>query len=209
MNTKTCKKCGWVYPLITPYTSCRFCGMAFTVGTCRICGEYTDDLIPGRGMCRKCHNKQDAIYKKRSTFIHTKAFYARRLRQREQDKYADWLSKLSRLTTHPLTEAEWLEACTFFDGCALCGSENIDTRYYFVQFEEGGKYTACNILPVCERCATTGIVQVNPFIRLNPRRNYQLKGTDRTYERYERAVGYLQSKLEEAQNEQERQDGSV
>jgi hypothetical protein len=52
-----------------------------------------------------------------------------------------------------LTEAQWLEACRFFDGCARCSSKEIDTRGFFIGKALGGRYCDWNIIPLCTRCA--------------------------------------------------------
>lgn len=203
MNTKTCKKCGWVYPAKTPYTTCRFCGRAFTDGICRICGEPTDDLIPGPNMCRKCYNKQNAIYQKRvvRTTDERQKHY-RQLSKDVEDRFNKWCERLKGIRTHTLTEAEWLEACGHFGGCALCDNEDISARGYFIAFEDGGRYNACNVIPLCEKCATDIKYQTNPFRRLNPTLNRNL-ATSRglSVEKLERAAEYLQSKMEDIVDE--------
>lgn len=205
MNTKKCKKCGWEYPFITPYPSCRFCGTWFTVGICKVCGEYSDDIIPSTKLCRKCYNKRNGVYQKRvvkTTDDNQKTY--RRLVKEADERFAAWLQQLSKIATHTLTEDEWLEACRYFDGCALCDSESIDARGYFIRFEDGGKYNACNVIPVCDECATELKYQSNPFRRLNPTLNRNL-ATSRglSLAKLERAARYLQSKMEGAENEQQ------
>lgn len=129
MNTKTCKGCGWVFPINYPAGKCPFCGTKFD--------DYTND---GRN----------------------KRFYEKSKRVAQQ-RYDDWIKKFDGAFTHTLTEDEWLKACRYFGGCALCGSEYISTRHYFIPFREGGKYTAYNIIPVCEECTLTLKRVKNPF----------------------------------------------
>lgn len=204
MSTKTCKKCGWVYPLVTPYSTCRFCGMSFTQGICSVCGEYSDDIIPSTKLCRPCYNKRNGVYQKRvvrTTDDNQKTY--RRLAKEADDRFAAWLDELGKIKTHTLTEDEWLEACRYFGGCALCDNESIDARGYFIRFEDGGKYNACNVIPVCDKCATEIKYQSNPFRQMNPTLNRNL-ATSRglSLAKLERAAGYLQSKMRGVEDEQ-------
>ncbi len=91
-----------------------------------------------------------------------KRFYEKSKRVAQQ-RYEDWIELVDGAFTHTLTEEEWLRACDYFDGCALCGSENISTRHYFIPFKAGGKYTEYNIIPVCEECTLTLKRAKNPF----------------------------------------------
>lgn len=203
MNTKTCKKCGWVYPYITPYKSCRFCGMSFTDGICAECGEASNDLIPGTSLCRECYNRRNRVYQKRvvRTTDDNQKHY-RRICEEADKRFATWTEQLKSITTHTLTEAEWMECCRYFNGCAFCDSDSIDARGYFVRFEDGGKYNACNIIPLCETCATAIKKQPNHFRRMNPYINRSLdvvRGC--SIDKVDKAVEYLQSKIEEVKNE--------
>ena len=203
MNTKTCKGCGWIYPLITPYSTCRFCGRAFTEGTCSICKEPSDDIIPGTKLCRKCYNKRNGVYQKR--VMHTtddNQKYYRRLCKEADERFAAWIEQLKSITTHTLTEDEWMESCRYFGGCSLCNSDQIDARGYFIRFEDGGKYNACNVIPICDKCATALKYQSNPFRQMNPIINRNL-ATSRGYslEKLEKVAEYLQSKIGGIDNE--------
>lgn len=203
MNTKTCKKCGWVYPLETPYKSCRFCGMAFTNGTCSTCGEDSDDIIPGTRLCRKCYNKRSYMYHKRSGHAaEDSRNHYRRICKKADERFAAWKDSLKSITTHSLTEDEWLDACRYFGGCALCDSDSIDARGYFIRFEDGGKYNACNVIPLCDTCATTLKYQSNPFRQMNPYINRNL-ATSRgcSTAKLEKVAEYLQGKIGGLKNE--------
>jgi hypothetical protein len=115
----------------------------------------------------------------------------------EADKsFADWLEQLGKVKTHTLTEDEWMEACKHFGGCALCDSDSIDARGYFIRFEDGGKYNACNVIPLCEKCATVLKRQPNPFRQMHPQINRNL-ATSRgmSVDKLHKVVDYLQSKL--------------
>lgn len=171
--------------------------MAFTEGTCAKCGEHSDDIIPSTKLCRKCYNKRNGVYQKR--VVHTtddNQKYYRRLCKEADERFAAWTKQLNSVTTHTLTEDEWLECCRYFGGCALCDSDQIDARGYFIRFEDGGKYNACNVIPICDKCATAIKYQSNPFRQMNPLINRNL-ATSRGYsvEKLEKVADYLQSKI--------------
>lgn len=63
-----------------------------------------------------------------------------------------------------LTEEQWIKAVKHFGGCALCKSESVDARWYFIPFQEGGRYCAFNVIPVCEKCAHKTRVNTNYFL---------------------------------------------
>ena len=71
------------------------------------------------------------------------------------ERFDLWLDKVKRVPKgYPtLTEAQWLEACNFFNGCARCYSDEIDTRGFFVGSELGGRYCDWNVIPLCTKCA--------------------------------------------------------
>ena len=101
-----------------------------------------------------------------------------------------------------MTEDEWLDACRYFGGCALCDSDSIDARGYFIRFEDGGKYNACNVIPLCDTCATTLKYQSNPFRQMNPYINRNLatsRGCSTT--KLEKVAEYLQGKMGGLKNE--------
>lgn len=194
MNTKKCKKCGWEYPLITPYASCRFCGTLFSTGICKRCGEYSEDIVPNSGQsCRSCCRKR----KKDATLA-----YLERAYKDADNQFEEWLKRLAGVSTHSLTEQEWLDAVNYFGGCALCGSESVDARGYFIAFKDGGRYNKCNVIPLCEKCAMQQVHQRNPFRRLHTylNRDVALK-QGITKENFERVVGYLQHAMGETDND--------
>ena len=167
MNTKTCKKCGWQLSKRDPRTTCPICKTPWTEGVCKICGEYTTNLSPTRGVCKPCRNETARIIALE---------YQERVTDNAEKQYADWLNKIQKIQKpyKTLTEAQWLEACRFFDGCALCDREHISTRAYFIPFAEGGSYCSWNIIPLCDICATSMKIQKNPWRRLDKRINANL-----------------------------------
>lgn len=168
-----------------------------------MCKEPSDDIIPGTKLCRKCYNKRNGIYQKRvvRTTDDNQKYY-RRLCKEADERFATWTERLKSITTHTLTEDEWLECCNYFGGCALCNSDQIDARGYFIRFEDGGKYNACNVIPICDKCATAIKYQSNPFRQMNPTINRNL-ATSRGYskEKLEKVAEYLQSKMGGVDNE--------
>lgn len=88
-------------------------------------------------------------------------------RKLQAEAFDDWVAAVNSVPkTYPtLTEAQWLEACSFFDGCARCGSKDIDTRGFFIGRELGGRYCDWNVIPLCERCASRWNLTKNVFIR--------------------------------------------
>lgn len=160
--TKTCEGCGWVYPINYPELRCRFCGTKFKKRFCLACGEYTE-MVPRRQICKKCNSLR----------CHDKKYddgrFYRRYLQEANKQFDDWISLIQAVPKpyKTLTEDEWINACRYFGKCALCRNEGIDARAYFIAYQLGGKYTAWNVIPVCEKCATSLKIQQNPFIKYN------------------------------------------
>ena len=145
MPTKTCEKCGWVLDIRDPTSRCPRCKTKFEAGVCRVCGEIKPYYSEERNVCRDCY-----------LYVIKKPDDDRRLAARRRAVYQEWRDKIAKIPKNypTLTEAQWLQACAHFDGCACCGSESVDARGYFVPFRDGGRYCDWNIIPMCERCAT-------------------------------------------------------
>lgn len=187
MNTKTCKRCGWVYPITQPGPRCKICGEPFELIVCRTCGKITDSSgIAKSNLCRKCHS--------RSIIPYGKGNY-NRLIGRLEDKLATWLDKVTKVPKNypTLTEEQWIEACRFFNGCARCSSDDIDARGFFISAKLGGRYCDWNVIPLCERCAKTWDRTNNVFITATFR-DWQNKSS--VYRnQLERIIEYLEVKL--------------
>lgn len=191
MSTKTCKRCGWVYPITQPGTCCRVCGEPFEIVACRKCGKVVSgNQLKPHGLCDTCHSIRNVANatksgKKRKAKLH-------------QD-FEDWVAKAKQVPKNypTLTEEQWLDACRFFDGCARCYSDTIDTRGFFISRALGGRYCDWNIIPLCERCAKVWDLDRSVF-------NYTLKkgsqeGRHREYrESLLKIVEYLEVKLDNA-----------
>jgi hypothetical protein len=109
-----------------------------------------------------------------------------------QQKYEDWKKLIKAASPGHLTEQQWIEACRFFGGCAICGSEHIDTRGFFIRFKDGGRYAVWNILPLCSNCNTLHKRQPNLFITLDPNAG---NGTSDSKKKLQTIVDYLGGKL--------------
>jgi len=116
--------------------------------TCPICGK------------RAVHYSEDALRARENAWVRYNTAEHSQKRQQELD---DWLALCNKQPMQILTEEDWLEACNYFNKCALCTEQEIDVRKFFIRFEDGGKYTPWNIIPACELCATDLRIQHNPF----------------------------------------------
>ena len=191
MNTKTCSKCGWVYPADWPGRTCRFCHTPFVGGYCSRCGEWADRLQPGEWACKKCITAEHRanINKHRRT---------------ADERFDEWLRKIKALPEpyKTLTEEQWMQACKHFGGCAYCGSASIDARSMFIPFKYGGRYCAWNIVPACELCETAIKATENPFIRMDSVVNRCKNGSaakrrNQSLKTLEGIVDYLQQFMED------------
>lgn len=166
-----CRGCDWEYPDNTKRKRCRFCGTYLyrtpprvpkppkpsKIKQCILCGEVK--YISYGDACNDCrtyteHSSYDRWYR---NVLHPGYTVMRwsRIRAEELDrlrKHIELIQQIPKPYTF-LTEADWLAACKYFNGCAICGSEHIDARSMFVAFRDGGRYCKWNIIPVCEKCA--------------------------------------------------------
>lgn len=188
MNTKTCSKCGWVYPIKWPGRRCKFCQTPFSTNKCSVCGNEAPKLY--KGACTKC-----------TTERHNK--WVQQQKDKANEALSDWLNKIAQQPTKTLTEEQWLNACKHFGGCAYCGGSDIDVRSMFISFKEGGRYCAWNIVPSCERCETVRKSVRNPFLRMNQTFYRGSRDPAKKYgyslEKLQKITDYLQSNMEDKQ----------
>ena len=113
-------------------------------------------------------------------------------------RYDAWLEKVKAVPKdYPtLTEAQWLEACRHFDGCARCYSRDIDTRGFFVGAKLGGRYCDWNVIPLCEKCASNWDLEQSMF-RYAEMRDHDKRSTEYR-ECLAKIVDYLGGKLDVA-----------
>lgn len=154
MPTKTCSKCGWVMDIRDPTSHCPICHTRFPAGVCSICGEVKPYFRDFGRTCKDCY-----------LHVVKKPDDEQRMNERRRAIYNEWRQKIASIPKNypTLTEAQWLDACKYFGGCACCGDESIDARGYFVPFRHGGRYCDWNIIPMCERCATAIRIHGNMF----------------------------------------------
>jgi hypothetical protein len=157
MPNKVCKKCGWALSTKDPSRKCPVCNTYFEEGICARCGEYKYDISTRLDLCSTCRRE-----------INIKAATDWR-NHRKFDNFEEWLNLIKKVPKpiHTLTEDEWLAACRYFEGCAFCGSDSIDTRAMFIPFKSGGRYCDWNVVPQCQKCANSLAYKVNPFTTMN------------------------------------------
>ena len=127
-----------------------------------------------------------------------------------RNRFDQWLEKVKQVPKdYPtLTEAQWLEACSFFNGCARCASEEIDTRGFFIGRELGGRYCDWNVIPLCTKCAKMWRLDKSMFVYAfhkdivkGDKRYRPLGANDSTHEfrdSLEKLVSYLEVRLNNA-----------
>lgn len=190
MNTKTCKKCGWVYPINWPGRKCRFCQEQFDEFPCPRCGKIVNKLYSG--ICIECSGKHHEEWRQQKI-------------NNAETCFSNWLAMIAKQPTKTLTEEQWMKACKHFGGCAYCGNDSIDARSLFVRFKEGGRYCAWNVIPSCERCETLRKSIHNPFLRMNSTFYRDRKDPAKKYGfsliRLNKILEYLQSNMEDVQDE--------
>lgn len=194
MNTKTCKGCGWVYPITQPGTICKICRTPFDIVVCRMCGEVVsgDKRVKNTNLCRACFYSVNKVSTPKSL--------AKR-KKRLDDKFDCWIARVKSVPKEypTLTEEQWLAACAHFDGCARCHSKDLDTRGFFISAALGGRYCDWNIIPLCERCASRWDLNKSVF-------NYVISKdyTESVHGEYieclDKIVEYLEVKLDAAVN---------
>lgn len=189
MSTKTCKKCGTVYPIDYPGHACPKCKEPFEIIICKRCGTITSVRVRDRALCKTCFNKTNKIYDKIS-------------KQRRYDKmdarFEAWIAKIKKVPANypTLTEEQWIEACRFFKGCARCNSEQIDTRGFFIGAALGGRYCDWNIIPLCEKCATAWNLNASVF-KYTEQKDHISRSREYR-DNLEKIVEYLEVKLNNA-----------
>lgn len=162
--TKTCEKCGWLYPITHPEKSCRFCGTPFKKRFCSKCGQYTQCVATA--LCRPCESKRVMAATSSAQSLAKAQRYTAKIRKQREDNFNEWLSMIAKVPKpiRTLVQDEWIRTCIHFEKCAVCKNESIDARAFFIHFSLGGRYAEWNVIPVCERCAITLRRPQNPFV---------------------------------------------
>lgn len=110
---------------------CSTCGQSYpdsyNTCTCRLCGGLIESDPALRPLSPKVYDLDTMWY--------------------------DWKHKMLAAPPHPLTEADWDKTCAHFNGCALCGAEDIDEKMLFIPTFCGGRLYSYNVIPMCSFCA--------------------------------------------------------
>lgn len=206
--TRTCKGCGWVFPSSYVHIRCKFCKTLFDEQICYICKQLTptahctksNDTLHCR--CRPCSSKErmaiDKKYPEKAKARVVKCIEGK-IRV-ANERFAKWV-EMSNIYTKPMTQEEWIETCSYFEGCAICGKEHIEAREFFVPFKNGGKYAPYNMFPLCNSCLQNVKIKDNPFLWLD-----NMLGTAKkiglTDERAEKLLAYFIKQIERYTNGQ-------
>lgn len=209
---RLCKKCGWEFPNSFTKSKCKFCGTEFDYQHCSKCDgwfplsefyRYKSGRNKGclNKVCKKCTFERKRIWDKlfpEQNLERVKRFMNERRRVADS-RYADWVD-MTNIKFKPMTEQQWIEACRYFDGCAICGAEEIEVREFFIPFQQGGRYTAWNMFPMCGKCAVHTKSSGNPFIWLDRYLGYARKLGLNEY-RQERLIEYMLLQIERCRDE--------
>lgn len=177
MKSRTCTGCGWVFPSSNHDTKCKFCKALFKEQYCNTCKGFkpTEEFGVHNGrrksICKSCSFKPlHALDTKEWNLERNRKFMSIRLKEAEAK--LDALHKAAKQPFKILSEQQWLEACSYFNGCAICGHEHIETRQFILNPKHGGKYSVWNVVPMCGKCATYTVRVKNPFVWLDHHLGY-------------------------------------
>ena len=189
---RTCTKCGWKFPYSYTKKKCRFCRSYLDTLYCKKCKQNKKLEEFSSGYCKPCASRSVIEHQKRNP---------EKTRKRKNEAYAKYkqmenekMNKLLQVKAKTMTEEEWLKICEYFGGCAICEDPHIEVRSFFIPFEEGGKYTAWNMLPLCGKCSASIPRYKNPFIWLNRFMGRYYKW-GLTRERRDKIIEYLKRRL--------------
>ncbi|MNB67576.1 hypothetical protein D3C87_1230790 [compost metagenome] len=202
-------ECGWEFPLSYRLSKCRFCGSFLDTFQCFVCHEWKPESefyrykAGGiRLMCKPCakiNGRKFSDNNKEWRLKYHGDYRAKR--QREAEKiYEEW-KNTSQLPFKPLTEDQWLEACRYFNGCALCGNPHIEVRQFFLEFQNGGRYAPWNVYPTCTDCNPKVRRTENPFAWLRS----QIRAGKIEKKYYDKLVEYFVVQIEKARDGNEQQ----
>lgn len=182
-SVRKCKGCGWTFPQSFHGEKCRYCKTVFDTQWCRHEEAFVPDHKmprlksgPNKGrttyICVDCRSAYRMKYDKRNR--EGQRLRSQRFDMKQIEKYKDMFDQLikSNKDFKPMTEEEWHKVCEYFGGCAICGEEHIESREFFINFKDGGKYAAWNMFPLCGKCATHTKFTANPFMWLDKRMGY-------------------------------------
>ena len=204
---RICPNCGHAYPSSFTGTKCKFCGTFFNEQYCIVCKRvFPKDVFYTRSngyltrRCPECNRKNardwdNAHPEKRLERVYR--FMNKRAKKADLS-YNQWIEATSNLQSPIMSEDEWLETCRYFGGCAICGNEHIESRQFFIPFNDGGKYTSWNMFPLCGKCAAKLPLSLgNPF-RWFDRYFGNAEELGLNEERRQRLIKYLQKQVNKA-----------
>lgn len=196
MDKRKCPKCGWIPGKGDNDRRCKLCGTLFEYRLCLYCHTVQKVYTENKPICRECYLARQRVNK---TEVNRR-WKIKRTKKRV-DAYEAWLKRTRSAPFKALSEADWLEACRYFGGCALCNNVEISARGYFIPYTMGGRYTAWNILPLCEQCTLETKYQLNPWLRLDEYLNDSINSARGLgIKKVLTAAEYLERKLNESQS---------
>lgn len=180
-----CPKCGWRVPISYQGTHCPICKTAYTSGYCRLCGRFTNKLYHSH-VCHECFRTAHNTYRK----YNNESLYKKNIAT-----FESWCKQIKDLPFKPITEDEWIKICITLNGCALCGSEDITTRGFFIPYAYGGRYTTWNTIPLCETCARYWESSSNPFEKID--KNFHKANKDKNINQIQcaKTIHYLHHRI--------------
>lgn len=134
--------------------------------TCRI-EKPSSEFYSGRRYCKKCAiaGQKAWVEKSPERIARKKEISKLHKRRHSDDFYKNWLLLLSIVKApQRLTEEQWVEACRYFKGCAVCGEASVEVRDLLIRPSDGGTYSAINVLPLCAACGSMSKQSKNPFL---------------------------------------------
>ena len=134
---------------------CARCDKVFLYTAQRRLREYYDkELGPvylDEGVCKDCINASLYVDK----YLDGEALSetdAKKLFYKYGMEYEKaWRIVLAQAPREAITDQEWKHACSFFNGCAMCGGA-IQVQAKFFPRKFNGEHTAWNVIPMCEEC---------------------------------------------------------
>lgn len=196
--TRACQHCKWKFPETYKKRVCMFCEGPMDTFKCYKCKEWFHhtDMRPKNDYCKQCELDRRNVQRRKRPHL-AAATYQRKLYKynKEEMDAMEKLSEVRDMSYKPLTEEEWLTVCSYFDGCAICGSEFIESRSFFLPVRKGGRYTAWNVILTCGTCAEATMTNTykNPFRWLKSDTAIQL---GLTQARANKLKNYLMNQIE-------------
>lgn len=208
---RICSSCGNKHHKSYTGKRCVKCKEFLSFFVCNVCGRCLpkEEFASNKPHCKACKALLTKLY-----YAENPDKYANKLSNDTEfaDKqydgvYAEWRKAIAELEPiSSLTESEWFEIVSFFNGCALCADSHVEKRMYFDLPSNGGKYNRFNIFPVCNECGSINRNMANPFKYFNRAFkhinflavNSKEARKNITNERITRLVDYIYEKAKEA-----------